>query len=56
MTDTSGGEDTKIIFKDARTGKIVSEEYAMKHKNRTYALEVPEDSDDTDEHDTIGDD
>jgi hypothetical protein len=52
VTDFSGDDDTKVIFKDARTGKIVSEEYATKHPNRTYALEVPED--DTEEHDVLG--
>ena len=41
--DTSGGRDTKIIYKDARTGKIVSDEYAKQHPGRTYAMTVPED-------------
>jgi hypothetical protein len=53
--DTSGGKSTKIIYKDARTGKIVSDEYAKQHPGRTYALTVPEDSEDTEVCDTLGD-
>jgi hypothetical protein len=42
--DTSGGKATKIIYKDARTGEIVSAEYARENPGHTYALTVPEDS------------
>jgi hypothetical protein len=47
--DTSGGKATKIIYKDARTGEIVSSEYAQKHPGHTYALTVPEDAPEEDE-------
>ncbi|MET0787215.1 MAG: hypothetical protein ABWY25_10960 [Paenisporosarcina sp.] len=40
--DISGGKDTKIIYKSAATGKIVTKEFAEKHPRTTSAMTVPE--------------
>lgn len=42
MTDTSGGKNTKYIYKSAVTGKIVSKKFAEKHPKTTSAMLVPE--------------
>lgn len=59
--DTSGGPDTKIIYKDSGSGEIVTKEYALANPLTTEAHEVPEDAtpednegEDTGEHDTLG--
>ena len=40
--DISGDANTKIIYKSAVTGKIVSKEFADKHPKTTSAMTVPE--------------
>ncbi len=42
MTDISGDENTKVIYKSAVTGKIVSKEFADKHPRTTSSMIVPE--------------
>jgi hypothetical protein len=40
--DISGDANTKIIYKSAVTGKIVSKEFADKHPRTTSSMMVPE--------------
>jgi hypothetical protein len=43
--DISGSDTTKIIYKSAETGEIVSKEFADENPGTTVSMEVPESND-----------
>jgi hypothetical protein len=54
--DTSGDWDTKVIWKSAVDGRIVSEEFARRHPRTTTSMEVPEHATDIEPEDPADDD
>ncbi len=46
----------EVKYRDAVTGEYVTKEYADAHPDTTVAEIIPVEDEDTDEHDTLGDD